>query len=172
MSTLRIQILHKDLKALYQKRVNSEGDAGVDLFFPEEVTIPAKELGMIIPLGIKGEMVQTVSNHLTDNIPKEMLDGMFGGAIQDTNLSYMVSPRSSISKTPLRMSNCVGIMDSGYRGEFKVPIDNISDEDFIIEKHTRLFQVTNPTLGVIDLEIVNELSDSQRGEGGFGSTGN
>ena len=117
-------------------------------------------------------MVQSVSNHLTDNIPKEMLDGMFGGAIQDKHLSYMVSPRSSISKTPLRMSNSVGIMDSGYRGEFRVPIDNLSDEDFIIEKHTRLFQVTNPTLDIIDLEIVNTLSDSQRGEGGFGSTGN
>ena len=87
-------------------------------------------------------------------------------------MSYIVSPRSSISKTPLRMSNCIGIMDSGYRGEFKVPIDNLSDEDFVIEKHTRLFQVTNPMLGSIELEIVNKLSDSQRGEGGFGSTGN
>ena len=63
-------------------------------------------------------------------------------------------------------------MDSGYRGEFKVPIDNLSDEDFVIEKHTRLFQVTNPMLGSIELEIVNKLSNSQRGEGGFGSTGN
>ena len=171
MSTLRIQILHKDLKALYQKRVNVEGDAGVDLFFPEEVTIPAKELGMIIPLGIKGEMVQTVSNHLTDNIPKEMLDGMFGGAIQDKNLSYMVSPRSSISKTPLRMSNCVGIMDSGYRGEFMVPIDNLSDEDFVIEKHTRLFQVVSSTLDSIDVKLVKHLSTTTRGTGGFGSTG-
>ena len=172
MSTLRIKILEDGLKPLYEKRVNVEGDAGVDLYFPKEVNVPAKSLGLIVPLGIKGEMVQSVSNHLTDNIPKEMLEGMFGGAIQDKNMSYIVSPRSSISKTPFRMSNCIGIMDSGYRGEFKVPIDNLSDEDFVIEKHTRLFQVTNPTLGSIELEIVNKLSDSQRGEGGFGSTGN
>jgi len=171
MNTLRIEILDESLKSLYKKRVNVEGDAGVDLYFPEEVTIPAKELGMIVPLGIKGEMVQVVSNHLTDNIPKEMIENMFGGSIQDTNISYMVTPRSSISKTPLRMSNSVGIMDSGYRGEFMVPIDNLSDEEFIIEKHTRLFQVVSPMLGEIKLEIVDNLSDSERGSGGFGSTG-
>ena len=169
MSTLRIQILNKDLKTLYQKRVNVEGDAGVDLFFPEEVTIPAKELGMIIPLGIKGEMVQSVSNHLTDNIPKEMLQGM---DIGDRHLSYMVVPRSSIIKTPLRMSNSIGIMDAGYRGNFMVPIDNLSDEDFVIEKHTRLFQVVGSNLNPIEVQLVNNLSDSQRGSGGFGSTGN
>ena len=172
MNTLRIKVLDESLESLYKKRVNVEGDAGVDLYFPKEVNVPAKSLGLIVPLGIKGAMVQSVSNHLTDNIPKEMLEGMFGGAIQDKNMSYIVSPRSSISKTPLRMSNCIGIMDSGYRGEFKVPIDNLSDEDFVIEKHTRLFQVVNPTLDSIELEIVNKLSTSQRGEGGFGSTGN
>ena len=172
MSTLRIEILNKELESLYKKRVNVEGDAGVDLYFPEEVTIPSKALGIIVPLGIKGEMVQVLSNHLTDNIPKEMIKGMFGGVLKDRYMSYMVTPRSSISKTPLRMSNSVGVMDSGYRGEFKVPIDNLSDEDFVIEKHTRLFQVTNPMLDTIKLEIVSNLSDSQRGEGGFGSTGN
>ena len=143
MNTLRIEILDESLKSLYKKRVNVEGDAGVDLYFPEEVTIP-----------------------------KEMIENMFGGSIQDTNISYMVTPRSSISKTPLRMSNSVGIMDSGYRGEFMVPIDNLSDEDFVIEKHTRLFQVVSPMLGEIKLEIVDNLSDSERGSGGFGSTGN
>lgn len=172
MTTLRLELMDKELTPLYRKRVNVEGDAGVDLYFPKKVTIPAKSIGLIVPLGIKGEMVQSVSNHLTDNIPKEMLNGMFGGAIKDRYLSYMVTPRSSISKTPLRMSNSIGIMDSGYRGEFKVPIDNLSDEDFIIEKHTRLFQVTNPMLDEIELKIVSELSDSKRGSGGFGSTGN
>ena len=172
MSKLKINILDSELEPLYKKRVNVEGDAGVDLYFPKEVTIPAKSIGLIVPLGIKGEMVQSVSNQLTDNIPKELIQGMFGGVLKDRPMSYMVTPRSSISKTPLRMSNSVGIMDSGYRGEFMVPIDNLSDEDFIIEKHTRLFQVVNPTLDSIELEIVNKLSTSQRGEGGFGSTGN
>ena len=46
MSTLRIKILEDGLKPLYEKRVNVEGDAGVDLYFPEEVNIPAKSLGV------------------------------------------------------------------------------------------------------------------------------
>mgnify|MGYP003123276151 CR=1 FL=1 len=60
MSTLRIKILEDGLKPLYEKRVNVEGDAGVDLYFPKEVNIPAKSLGLIVSLGIKGEMVQSV----------------------------------------------------------------------------------------------------------------
>ena len=69
------------------------------------------------------------------------------------------------------MSNGVGIMDSGYRGNFMVPIDNVSNEEFVIEKHTRLFQVVGPILEPIQLKIVSTLSDSERGTGGFGSTG-
>ena len=170
MNTLRIKVLDESLESLYKKRVNVEGDAGVDLYFPEEIIIPAKALGVKVDLKIQAEMVQAVNQSLINNIPKEMLSGMLN--IEDRHLSYMVVPRSSIIKTPLRMSNSVGIMDAGYRGNYMVPIDNLSDEDFVIEKHTRLFQVTNPMLDTIQLEIVGNLSDSQRGEGGFGSTGN
>ena len=70
------------------------------------------------------------------------------------------------------MANSVGIMDAGYRGNYMVPVDNLSDEDFIIEKHTRLFQVVGSNLNSIEVQLVNNLSDSQRGSGGFGSTGN
>lgn len=169
MNTLRIKVLDKYLEPLYKKRVNVDGDAGVDLYFPEEVVIPAKVLGMKVDLQIQAEMVQAVSKQLTNNIPKEMLQGM---DIGDRHLSYMVVPRSSIIKTPLRMSNSIGVMDAGYRGNFMVPIDNLSDEDFVIEKHTRLFQVVGSNLNSIEVQLVNNLSDSQRGSGGFGSTGN
>ena len=171
MSTLRIEILNKELESLYKKRVNVEGDAGVDLYFPEEVTIPSKALGIIVPLGIKGEMVQVLSNHLTDNIPKEMIKGMFGGVLKDRYMSYMVTPRSSISKTPLRMSNSVGIIDAGYRGEIIAKVDNLSNDDYKIEKGTRLFQICDASLEPIELRIVDKLSETTRGVGGFGSTG-
>ena len=69
------------------------------------------------------------------------------------------------------MSNSVGIMDAGYRGNYMVPIDNLSDEDFVIEKHTRLFQVVSSTLDSIDVKLVKHLSTTTRGTGGFGSTG-
>jgi|TARA_Y100000114_G_scaffold125470_1_gene121550 dUTP pyrophosphatase len=169
MNTLRIKVLDESLESLYKKRVNVEGDAGVDLYFPDEVTIPSKALGLKVDLKIQAEMVQEVNSQLMTNIPKEMLKGM---NIEERSLSYMVLPRSSIIKTPLRMSNSIGIMDAGYRGNFMVPIDNLSDEDFIIEKHTRLFQVVSSNLNNIDVKIVNKLSTSKRGTGGFGSTGN
>ena len=169
MNTLRIKVLDESLESLYKKRVNVEGDAGVDLYFPDEVTIPSKALGLKVDLKIQAEMVQEVNSQLMTNIPKEMLKGM---NIEERSLSYMVLPRSSIIKTPLRMSNSIGIMDAGYRGNFMVPIDNLSDEDFVIEKHTRLFQVVSSNLNNIDVKIVNKLSTSKRGTGGFGSTGN
>ena len=169
MNTLRIKVLDESLVSLYNKRVNVEGDAGVDLYFPEEVIVPAKALGMKVDLKIQAEMCQAVNKQLTQNIPPKRLQGM---SIADRYLSYMVVPRSSIIKTPLRMANSVGIIDAGYRGNYMVPIDNLSDEEFIIKKHTRLFQVVSSTLDVIDVEIVNRLSDSERGKGGFGSTGN
>ena len=169
MNTLRIKVLDESLESLYKKRVNVEGDAGVDLYFPEEITIPAKALGVKVDLKIQAEMVQAVNQSLINNIPKEMLSGMLN--IEDRHLSYMVVPRSSIIKTPLRMSNSVGIMDAGYRGNYMVPIDNLSDEDFVIEKHTRLFQVVSSTLDSIDVKLVKHLSTTTRGTGGFGSTG-
>ena len=50
-------------------------------------------------------------------------------------------------------------------------VDNISEEDFVIEPNTRLFQLCSPTLSPITFEIVNSLSETSRGTGGLGSTG-
>ena len=81
-------------------------------------------------------------------------------------------PRSSMgSRTPLRMSNSVGIIDSGYRGNIIGIVDNRSNEDYVVEKGTRLFQACSPTLSSIKLMIVQELSETVRGGGGLGSTG-
>ena len=87
--------------------------------------------------------------------------------------------RSSIAKTPLRLSNNVGIIDSGYRGNLGAFVDNIHrskgcDTSWTVEKHTRLFQICGPNLEPIEVEIVdseNDLGKTSRGTGGFGSTG-
>jgi dUTP pyrophosphatase len=87
-------------------------------------------------------------------------------------LSYYLYPRSSISKTPLRLANSVGIIDSGYRGDIMCVVDTKSIFD--IKKHTRYFQICSPTLSPIRVVLVNtisELGKTERGEGGFGSTG-
>lgn len=126
-----------------------EGDSGLDLFFIEEEVIPSKST-KLISLGIRCEA--------------------FNDKNKERNVSYYLYPRSSISKTPLRMSNSVGIMDAGYRGIVKVSLDNISDENYTIRPGQRLFQLCGPNLEKITFEIVNNLSETTRGEGGFGST--
>ena len=120
------------------------GDAGLDLYVLEDQTFKAGETGKI-KLGISCEN----------------LDGK----------GYFLFPRSSISKTPLRMANSIGLIDGGYRGEIMAVCDNIKDYDFSISKGDRLFQLVSADLSSIEFKITDNLSDSTRGEGGFGSTG-
>ena len=95
---------------------------------------------------------------------------------------YYLYPRSSIVKTPFRLSNSVGIIDSGYRGEIMAVVDNIesatNDMKVCIRKYmtpmTRMFQICSPTLEPFLVEIVDSEEDlgfTERGNGGFGSTG-
>ena len=121
-----------------------DGDAGLDLYVLEDQTFKPGETGKI-KLGISCENI----------------DGK----------GYFLFPRSSISKTPLRMANSIGLIDGGYRGEIMAVCDNIKDYEFSISKGDRLFQLVSADLSSIKFKIVENLSDSTRGEGGFGSTG-
>ena len=89
----------------------------------------------------------------------------------DRNVSYYLHCRSSISKTPLRLANSVGIIDAGYRGNIMAIVDNMSEEEYKIPSGTRLFQICAPNLEPISMQVVNSLSETSRGTGGFGSTG-
>jgi len=83
-----------------------------------------------------------------------------------------ILPRSSIgAKTPLRLSNSVGVIDSGYRGEVRALYDNISDESYQIHKGDRIAQMLVMPSYRFKANIVDSLEDSDRGEAGFGSTG-
>lgn len=83
-----------------------------------------------------------------------------------------VRSRSGLAaKNGLFVLNSPGTIDSGYRGEIKVILANLGDEDFVISKGDRIAQlVLSPVLQVSFVET-EELSESSRGEGGFGSTG-
>ena len=84
----------------------------------------------------------------------------------------MIIPRSSIgAKTPLRLSNSVGLIDSGYRGELGVLYDNIDVNDVTIHKGDRIAQLLVMPSYRFQPKVVDILEDSDRGEGGFGSTG-
>lgn len=90
---------------------------------------------------------------------------------------YLYSRSSTPIKTPLRLANSVGIIDSGYRGNIKAIFDNINSEfsSFDINKNTRYVQICGPNIEYpMKVYIVNHLNElgnnTSRGTGGFGST--
>ena len=121
-----------------------DGDAGLDLYILENIEFKPGETKKI-KFGISCE-------------PKD-------------NKAYYLFPRSSISKTPLRMANSIGLIDGGYRGEIMAVCDNVKSYIYIAEKGQRLFQLVATDSSPIHYEIVKKLNDTTRGVGGFGSTG-
>ena len=69
------------------------------------------------------------------------------------------------------MSNSIGLIDGGYRGEIMACCDNIKDQRHSIKEGERLFQLVSANCSEIAYELKDSLNDSTRGSGGFGSTG-
>lgn len=83
-----------------------------------------------------------------------------------------VRARSGLAiKHGIGLVNGIGTVDSDYRGEIRVPMINWSDEDFVINDGDRIAQVIITSYEKADIEIVDSLSETERGEGGFGHTG-
>ena len=146
---MKLELLIKPLtsiaKELYENHGHFHpGDAGLDLYAPEKITF--------MPGETKAIKLQ---------ISCEPTDGK----------AYYLFPRSSISKTPLRMANSIGLIDGGYRGEIMAMCDNIKNYKYTVEKGQRLFQLVATDSSPIIFKLIDELSNSTRGSGGFGSTG-
>ena len=140
-----IKTLNDTAKEMYDNHGHfHEGDAGLDLYVLEELEFLPGETHLI-KLGISCQPIN--------------------------GKAYYLFPRSSISKTPLRMSNSIGLIDGGYRGEIMASCDNIKNAPYIIKKGQRLFQLVATDSSPISYKIVDSLEDSTRGKGGFGSTG-
>lgn len=83
-----------------------------------------------------------------------------------------VFPRSSTaSKYGISLSNCVGVIDSDYRGEIKIAVINHGSEAFVINCHDRIAQMVILPVETAVYSFTEELTETERGEGGFGSTG-
>ena len=138
------------VKNIYKEHKHyNPGDSGIDLFMPNDLIINAGDT-VIVDLEIKCE------------------------AFTDAGVacSYLLYPRSSICRTPLRLANSVGVIDRDYRGNICAALDNIKDKAFEIKAGTRLVQICAADLSPITLSVTDTLSEpSGRGEGGLGSTG-
>lgn len=142
---LHIQIINEEARTLYENHGHfHNGDAGLDLYIIENIEFQPMET-KLIKLGISCEPT----------------DGK----------AYYLMPRSSISNTPLRMSNSIGLIDGGYRGEIMASCDNIKDYTYTVNKGQRLFQLVAFDSAPIIYSIKEKLTETSRGTGGFGSTG-
>ena len=92
----------------------------------------------------------------------ELPEGTFGAIFARSGLA---------TKKGLRPANCVGVCDSDYRGEYIVALHNDTNEIMTIEPGERIAQLIIMNFNPIEFNVVDKLSDTERGEGGFGSTG-
>lgn len=83
----------------------------------------------------------------------------------------LVFPRSSIHKTQCRLSNSVGVIDAGYRGELKAVFDTFPTSDEVYNVGDRAAQLIIIPFPSVEFEEAEELSPTERGTGGYGSTG-
>ena len=90
----------------------------------------------------------------------------------DYNTAIFILPRSGLAtKHGISLANCVGVVDSDYRGEIKVPLINLSSVPFEIASGDRIAQMMFTPVMHAEFEESKELSDTERGNSGFGSTG-
>lgn len=96
------------------------------------------------------------------------------GLFMEIPLGYegQVRPRSGLSiKHGISLINCTGTIDSDYRGELKIPVVNLSNEAYTIKRGDRIAQIIFAQVEQATLVEVESISETDRGHGGFGSTG-
>ena len=142
---INVKRVNKDAKIPYRA---TEGSAGADLFACVDIDIvigPGER--KLIPTGIAIEL-------------------------PDKGFGAFVFPRSSVSsRFGVSLANCVGVIDSDYRGEVKVPLINHSDEPYTVKNGDRIAQMVILPVILPVFSETDDLSETERGEGGFGSTG-
>lgn len=113
---------------------------------------------MDAPVSIRPHETVMVSTGLSIAIP----DGYFGAVAARSGLA---------SKQGLRPANCVGICDSDYRGEYTIALHNDSETPRSVQPGDRIAQLIVIPYLTVDFEETEELDETERGSGGFGSTG-
>lgn len=120
----------------------SDEAAGYDLYSYESETVVPKQIKLI-------------DTGISIRVP----EGTYG----------RIAPRSSVSKKGILVN--AGVIDRDYRGPVKVMVHNLSNNDYVINKNDRIAQLILEQIKTPPVELVEELDDTERGGGGFGSTG-
>ena len=151
-------------------------DSGFDLYSPNNFEVPPSSIspyGTKIPMGIHCSM-----RRLGSSLAKNTDDGKlyFSDEYPCRNVGYYIYSRSSTPvKTPLRLANSVGIIDSGYTGEIITIFDNLDKCSYKVTKYQRLTQICPPDLSFpFKINILSsppELHNNFRANKGLGSTG-
>ncbi len=142
---MQINIINKSNNAL--PKYETEQSAGVDLraFLQEDVIIKPLQR-VLIPTGLYIELPQ--------------------------GYEAQIRPRSGLAyKHGITVLNTPGTIDADYRGEIKVILVNLSNEDFTIKSGERICQMVINKYEQTEFNLVDKLSETKRGEGGFGHTG-
>lgn len=138
----KVMAIHPGLKPPKQ---STEGSAGFDLYMPDPGHIPA------------GDKV-SVGLGFSSAIPKGYVGKLY--------------PRSGVgSRVTLELANSVGIMDADFRGEWVATLRTKDGQAFSWEAGERLIQLVIVKLPEMEMELVERLDETERGEGGHGSTG-
>ncbi len=102
---------------------------------------------------------------------RKLISTGFAIAVPDGYAAFLYARSGLASKKGITLPNCVGVIDSDYRGEVKVALVNLSDEEFLINDGDRIAQMVISPVNQAILIEVDELTETQRAGGGFGSTG-
>lgn len=85
--------------------------------------------------------------------------------------AFLFARSGLATKKGITLANCVGVVDSDYTGEIKVGLINLGSEDFVIKNGERIAQMVIMPVATARFTVVDELDETERGAGGFGSTG-
>ena len=145
MSVVKIKKLRENAKIPCRA---TPGSAGMDLYacIDEAITILPQKIA-VIPTGLAVEL-------------------------ESADYAALIYARSGLSiKHGIAPANCVGVVDSDYRGEVCVGLVNQSDAPYTVQPMERIAQMVIAPVVLPQIEVVEELEDTERGAGGFGSTG-
>lgn len=148
-ATLQLYSTDASIRSLYAHSFDTRANSGFDLCMPCDLTFPPHKTVWV-----------------NFQVSARNIDEKYEPA------AFWLLPRSSISKTPLRMANSVGLIDSEYRGNLIAALENTGDVDYIAPKGSRLIQVAQADLKPFRIDwLSTPHSPTLRGGGGFGSTG-